>query len=36
VLGSGNWQRFTVGEAGFGTSADAAIAQVAAAAQAIR
>ncbi|MBG0567371.1 FAD-dependent oxidoreductase [Actinoplanes aureus] len=36
VLGSGSWQRFTVGDAGFGASADAAIAQGAAAAQAIR
>ncbi|MEU4425582.1 FAD-dependent oxidoreductase [Actinoplanes sp. NPDC024001] len=36
LIGSGTWQRFTVGEAGFGASADAAIAQGAAAAQAIR
>jgi 2,4-dienoyl-CoA reductase-like NADH-dependent reductase (Old Yellow Enzyme family)/thioredoxin reductase len=35
-LGSGAWQRFTVGEAGFGGSADVAIAQGAAAAQAVR
>jgi 2,4-dienoyl-CoA reductase-like NADH-dependent reductase (Old Yellow Enzyme family) len=36
VIGSGHWQRFTVGEAGVGASAGAAIAQGAAAAQAIR